>query len=306
MPLSSVRGSTMGVFSTTLREDRSSGVLRRRRGGAALLAVLAATSLFAAATDAVAADSVPLRLSSLLESSGQPPVPLSDLRPRSSWVSIGGSEWGWWLWNRRQDEEQPGPETEERVGEAEEEEEGGSYGEDAGPRGDAGASGMRIGIELGAFLPFGEKEESFRSGQMCGVLVGFGLLSPAPGILVTDEIRILEGTTSSLDQTSGYDVSSLVFAVKNDFLLHFFPAARGFNVHAFLGFSLGIERTTAKKGTLEDTDTGFWFLCDAGLGAWVTLAGPVDLLLRIEFDFIPTSDNVPFFAVGLMGLQMRF
>ncbi|MCU0723421.1 MAG: hypothetical protein MUC63_07380, partial [Planctomycetes bacterium] len=87
---------------------------------------------------------------------------------------------------------------------------------------------------------------------------------------------------------------------------HFFPESKAFNVHWFLGISLGIERTTATKGSTETTSTDVWFLADTGFGAWLNLAGPLDLILRLEFDVIPVTKNVPFYAVGLIGLQARF
>jgi hypothetical protein len=257
------------------------------------------------ATGASAASEPGCRLSSFLDAAGIEPAPLPAPRVSEGWAPIRQAEWGWWPWRNRQDEEIP-PEEEAAPEEEEEIAAGPAFGEQVRRGGGAWARKTRIGLEFGAFLPFGAKEESFGSGQMGGVFLGFGLPPLVGDLVVTNEVRLLEGTTSSRDQSSGHDVSSLVIAVKDDFLVHFFPDSQAFNVHWFLGASLGIESTTARRGSAESTETDVWFLADTGIGVWLNLAGPLDVVARLELDYIPTTKNVPFFFVGMLGLQARF
>ena len=76
----------------------------------------------------------------------------------------------------------------------------------------------------------------------------------------------------------------------------------------FAGIGLGFESISADRpGTSDsESDSALWFVLDAGLGAWIRITGPVDLVLRLEFDLPPTSENVPFFMVGEAGLQIAF
>ena len=156
----------------------------------------------------------------------------------------------------------------------------------------------------------GAKEEAFNTGQMAGLLVGFALPPFIQGITITTEIRLLEGTTSSWNQESGHDVSAFLVVLKNDYLVHFLPRHTSFNLFYFLGLSFGLETASAKRatttGTEKDSGTAVWFVIDTGLGAWVNLGGPVDLLLRLEFNLVPVSKNVGFFVVGTAGIQVKF
>lgn len=169
---------------------------------------------------------------------------------------------------------------------------------------------VRIGIEFGAFLPFGAEKEAFETGELGGVLFGFGLPSILEGVVITNELRVLGGYTLSKEQETGFDVKTTLFLFKDDLLFHFLPRGRGFGLYAFVGIALALENSSAEKDLLTSTDerseSFTQFLVDGGLGAWITLSGPVDLLLRLEFDLVPMADNVPFFAVGQVGLQVRF
>jgi hypothetical protein len=185
-------------------------------------------------------------------------------------------------------------------------------GSDAGPLGGTvWAKKTRIGVGFGGLLPFGEKEESFDTGFLGGVHLGFGLPSLIGGLTVTMEVRLLGGTTSSTGQTDGFDVSAIVFMAKDDLLFHFFPRQKSFNIYYFLGLSLGYESTSAKRtlaggGTESKSDTALWFLVDTGFGAWIGLADAVDLVLKFEFNLVPVTENVPFFVVGEAGVQVKF
>ncbi len=168
----------------------------------------------------------------------------------------------------------------------------------------------RIGIEFGAFLPFGAKKEAFDTGELGGVFLGFGLPPIIEPISITNELRVLGGYTLSEEQDTGYDVTTILFLLKDDLLFHFFPQGRSLDIYVFVGLSFALESSSASRtlGTETEEESGTFpgFLVDAGFGAWITLSGPVDLLLRLEFDLVPMSDNVPFFAVGQAGIQVRF
>jgi hypothetical protein len=176
---------------------------------------------------------------------------------------------------------------------------------------DVPAKKFRIGLEGGLFLPLGAKEENFNTSGAGGVALGFGLPPLIDGLTITSEIRVLGARTSSKDQAGGFDVSSTLVLLKGDFLFHFFPNDGKFNLFAFVGIGGGYESATAEPGTSgsglqEDSDSGMWFLAQGGLGTWINLGGPIDLVLKLEFNLIPTSDNVPFFIMGEGGLQLRF
>lgn len=214
----------------------------------------------------------------------------------------GGETWGEGGWEEEPAKPVPGPDTAPPDRE-----------EEYGPT-DIGvnqARKTRIGIELGGFMPMGEKEQGYAAGGMFGAFFGFGLPPFLGGLTVTSEIRLLGGMTSS-DQTditdgTGYEVSTTLFLIKDDYLIHFFPRSRGFNLWWFVGLCVGIEMSEATDvagKAVSETFPGF--LIDTGFGAWVNLGGPVDLLFKLEFNLVPMSKNVPFFTVGEMGLQVRF
>ncbi|MHC5036849.1 MAG: hypothetical protein ACYTHM_06020 [Planctomycetota bacterium] len=172
------------------------------------------------------------------------------------------------------------------------------------------AERFRIGLEAGGFIPFGEKEEAFNTGLMGGVFAGFGLPTLIQGLTITSELSLLAGMTSS-EQEGGIEVSSTIVMVRDDFLFHFFPNEKSFNLYYFIGISFGYEMTSADSpassgtGTETDSGTAVWFLFDTGLGSWVNLGGPVDLILKIDFNLVPITDNIPFFIVGQVGIQVK-
>lgn len=169
------------------------------------------------------------------------------------------------------------------------------------------ATRMRIGIEFGAFLPFGAKEDAYSTGELGGAFFGFKLPPLIPGILVTNEVRLLGGYTSSSDQESGHDVSALVLLFRNDVLFHILPGGDDFNIFFFAGVGLGFESLSAERsGGGSESDSAFWFVIDGGLGGWVRISGPLDLVLRLEFDIPPLSDNTSLFLVGEAGIQITF
>ncbi|MHC4600161.1 MAG: hypothetical protein ACYS47_14265 [Planctomycetota bacterium] len=179
---------------------------------------------------------------------------------------------------------------------------------DRGPRGNV-ARKTRIGIDGGIFLPFGQKEEEFTTSGIGGIFLGFGLPPFLGSLTVTSEIHLQGGVTSSEGQTGGFDVSTTLLLGKFDLLFHFMPTNPKFNLYYFLGLAVGFEMSKADPSSGTGTgETGNYpgFLIDTGLGAWLNLGGPVDLILKLEFNFIPMSENVPFFVTGGMGLQVKF
>jgi|GEM_PF-2026983 len=168
------------------------------------------------------------------------------------------------------------------------------------------AKRTRIGLEFGAFLPFGEKEDSFSTGIVGGAFFGFGLPDLIEGVTLSDELRVLGGQTRSEEQDSGHDVSAILLLFRNDILFHFFPQKSDFNLCFFFGASVGYESVSADREGDFDSDSALWFAVQGGFGVWVGLGGPVDLVLKIEIDLIPVTDNVPVFALGEAGIQVRF
>jgi hypothetical protein len=252
-----------------------------------------------------------------------PPLPFTVESSFLSLLQDQGQEWGWGTAGEEETGATESEEYEEKKPEKREEtsdvrDVDWREGETPGPGGDFGraekgeiwAKKFRIGVEGGGFLPFGA-EESFEGGGTGGVFAGFGLPTLIDGVTITSEVRALFAATESPDQDTGFDVSSMIFMFKKDFLFHFFPTNRAFDLYFFVGLGVGYERTEAEPGSagsgLEDeSNAGMWFLADGGFGAWINLGGPVDLVLKLEFNLIPVTDNVPFFAVGEGGFQVKF
>ena len=168
----------------------------------------------------------------------------------------------------------------------------------------------KIGLDFGGFLPFGEKDESFSSGQIASLFLGFGL-ADLGGITVSNQIKLVEGSTSSIDQANGYDVSTFLIMIRDELHFHFIPNSKSFDFFAFVGLAVAFEsssgtRVNPANGQTE-TSSGFYYgmLADAGIGASFNLFGPVDALLRLEFNFLPVTQNVQFFLVGQIGIQIR-
>jgi hypothetical protein len=256
-----------------------------------------------------------LRLSSLLEPLGEPsPGRTAGFLP----VLQDGKRWGW--------EEDDEPKEEEPKWEDEGEEKpppkkGRTDEEDewakaaarekaarAKPKRVVYATRTRIGIEGGGFLPFGEKEESYNSGEMAGFFFGFGLGDIISGLTITNELRLIQGYATSSPEDEKYDLTSFFFIVRDDLLFHFFPENRGFNFYYFLGIGMAIELWSSDEDGVrleEDSGTGLGLLIDTGFGAWVNISGPLDLVLRLEANIVPVTKNVPFFMVGQIGLQIK-
>lgn len=226
------------------------------------------------------------------EKPAEPPAEKPDGKGEGSW----GNEGGW--------KEEPGKGGEEPLPGGEEEFGPAAAGEDQ-------ARKLRIGLEFGGFAPLGAKEEGYSAGGIAGVFFGFGLPRFLGDLTVTSEIRLLGGTTSSTGQEAGYDVDTTLIFIKDDYLLHFFPRKRAFNAWWFVGLCLALEMSEATRevspGVTESTSETFpGFLIDTGFGAWINLGGPIDLLFKLEFNFVPMSKNVSFFTVGEIGIQARF
>jgi hypothetical protein len=167
----------------------------------------------------------------------------------------------------------------------------------------------RIGIDGGLFLPLGHKKEEYDTSGIGGVFLGFGLPPFLGSLTVTSEVHIGAAFTSSTQTATGYDVSTNLILGKFDLLFHFMPNSQKFNLYYFLGLAVGYEMSTASpsSGVGADVSEGYpGFLVDTGLGAWLNLGGPVDLILKMEFNFIPMSENVPYFVTGQAGIQVKF
>jgi hypothetical protein len=262
-------------------------------------------------------------LRSLLESS-EPAFPARARAVLLPLLQDEGTEWGWDTvrkGEKKNTEKETGGEEIEKKKEETEVRDDPKWGEgpideprrgiDERARGAAWARKTRIGFSGGAFLPFGAKEESFGTGGTGGIVLGFGLPPLIEGITITSELRIQVALTESGEQSGGFDVQSTLLLFKKDFLFHFFPYEKAFNLFAFVGVGAGYEMTSADPtdpaSALDgDSESAFWFLADGGFGAWVNLGGPVDLVLKLEFNFIPVTENVPFFVVGEGGLQVKF
>ncbi|MHC5036850.1 MAG: hypothetical protein ACYTHM_06025 [Planctomycetota bacterium] len=240
-----------------------------------------------------------------------------------------GGDWGWgeggkkkeedkgWGWDEgKKEAEKPAEDEEWGEGGWEEGEEPPIPGRDIEDMEDRGpsvawAKKTRIGLAFGGFLPFGAKEEAYGVGGMGGPFLGFALPPLLGNLTVTDELRLLIGQTSSMEQETGYDVTTLMIFVKNDLLFHFMPNSKGFNLYFFLGVGFALEMSSATKEntatgeTEDDSGTFPGFIVDTGFGSWVNIGGPVDLILKLEFNLVPVTKNVPFFAVGEVGIQIK-
>jgi hypothetical protein len=218
----------------------------------------------------------------------------------------GDGGWGEESWGEEGASSGTEPGAGEGEGEGPETGEGGRE-EDTGPTVNY-ARKTRIGLEIGGFLPMGAKEAPYSTGQFAGLFLGFSLGS----LPFTTEVRFIEGYTTSTDQEKGFDMTTILVGGRLDFLLHFMPKSQSFNLFFFLGAGAVVEMSS---GTGEDpvsgkslSESGTYpgFLVDAGLGAWFSLSGSIDLFLRLEFDLIPVSQNVSYFGLGEIGLQMKF
>ncbi|MHC4778138.1 MAG: hypothetical protein ACYTFG_06120 [Planctomycetota bacterium] len=209
----------------------------------------------------------------------------------------GGGEWGDWGDEGGMDEgggEEPTP--------------GPSRREDPSGPSVSYAKKTRIGFDFGGFLPFGSKEEDYEAGGVGGFFIGFGLPPFLGSLTVTTELHVGGAITGSSGQTNGYDVTTNLILGKLDLLFHFMPNSRKFNLNYFLGLAVGYEMSSAKDVATGVTTTESYpgFLIDTGLAAWINLGGNWDLILKLEFNFIPMSENVSFFATGQMGFQVKF
>jgi len=101
------------------------------------------------------------------------------------------------------------------------------------------AKKLKIGLDIGGFLPFGEKEEAFSTGQIAALFLGFGLMDMG-GITLSNQIRIGEGYTTSLDQTNGYDLTTLLIIIRDELQFHFNPMMKSFDFFLFLGGALAL------------------------------------------------------------------
>ena len=235
--------------------------------------------------------------------------PKSEKSESSGWGDEGkgdkGKESG--DWGSGWDEGGGQPETEPGTGPVEEGEEPVEEGTSPNQ-----ARKLRIGLEAGGFVPLGAKEEEYATGQFGGLFLGFGLPPLLGDLTITSELRLIGGRTTSTDQVKGFDMSTTLVGIRDDFLVHFLPRNKTLNLFLFVGVGLAAEMSTGEGvdpvlgSTLNEKATYVGFLADAGLGAWITVVSSVDLFLRLEIDFIPMTNNVPFFMVGEAGLQVRF
>ncbi len=166
---------------------------------------------------------------------------------------------------------------------------------------------LRIGLALGGFLPFAEKEESFGPAETAGVFFGYPLADA--GLRLSCEIRLLQGYVSSTDQAGGFDVETFLFMAKHDVLLHLVSGAKGFGFFGFAGLGGGLEFSTSRR-TLDsgkeerDAGTHGALLLDAGIRCRLAIGGSVDLVFRLELNVAPVTNNVPVFLAGEIGLQV--
>ena len=209
-----------------------------------------------------------------------------------------GDDWGGEDWEEEPGDE-PGPVDRPR-----------DLEDPSGPR-VSYARKTRIGIDGGLFLPFGGDEEYNVSG-LGGVVLGFGLPPFLGNLVVTCEVHIGGAFTSSDQEgataTTGFEVDTKLILGKYDVLFHFMPTNQKFNLYYFLGLAVGYEMSdsTDKATDVTASESYPGFLVDTGLGAWLNLGGPVDLVLKLEFNLIPMSQNVQFFATGQAGIQVKF